>query len=73
MAPRSTIIRGTTINLIDDLLTALPDGPVKDVRVDAFWTAVVVEVDGVRRCGLASTLRDENHNHNSKLTGLSIR
>ena len=54
------------MNLIDDLLTSLPDGPVKDVRVGAFWTAVVVEVDGVRRCGLASTLRDENHRHNGR-------
>jgi len=51
------------MNLIDDLLTVLPDGRVQDVRVGAFWTAVVVEVEGGRRCGLASTLRDEEHHH----------
>ena len=54
------------MSLTDELLTSLPDGPVKDVRVGAFWTAVVVEVDSCRRCGLASTLRDENHHHNGR-------
>ena len=34
------------MNLIDELLTTLPDGEVWDVRVGAFWTAVVVDVDG---------------------------
>jgi uncharacterized protein (DUF4213/DUF364 family) len=53
------------MSLIDDLLTALPDGPVQEVRVGAFWTAVVVEVTGRRSCGLASTLRDENHHHHT--------
>jgi uncharacterized protein (DUF4213/DUF364 family) len=52
------------MSLIDELLATLPDGLVWDIRVGAFWTAVVAEVDGQSRCGLASTLRaEENHHH----------
>lgn len=55
------------MNLIDDLLNKLPNGPVQDVRIGAFWTAVVVDVAGQRRCGLASTLRrNTNHHHGSE-------
>jgi uncharacterized protein (DUF4213/DUF364 family) len=49
------------VKLIDDLLAVLPDGPVRDVRVGAFWTAVLVEVAGQNRCGLASTMHIEDH------------
>ena len=45
------------MRLIDELLSTLPDGPVRNIQVGAFWTAVVVELEGHRRCGLASTLR----------------
>jgi uncharacterized protein (DUF4213/DUF364 family) len=51
------------VKLIDDLLAALPDGSVRDVRVGAFWTAVVVEVADQTRCGLASTMHAEDHHH----------
>lgn len=51
------------MKLIDDLLTALPDGVVQDIRIGAFWTAVVVDVVGQQRCGLASTLRGDDHHH----------
>jgi uncharacterized protein (DUF4213/DUF364 family) len=51
------------MKLIDDLLATLPDGPVRLVQVGAFWTAVVVEAGGQRRCGLASTLRDGHDHH----------
>lgn len=51
------------MKLIDDLLSELPNGPVQDVRIGAFWTAVVVDVAGRRRCGLASTLREDDHHH----------
>ncbi len=54
------------MNVIDDLLTTLPDGQIRDVRVGAFWTAVVVETDGGLHCGLASTLRDEEHHHSNE-------
>jgi uncharacterized protein (DUF4213/DUF364 family) len=51
------------MTMIDKLLATLPEGPVQDVRVGAFWTAVVIEVEGRRRCGLASTPRSEEHHH----------
>jgi uncharacterized protein (DUF4213/DUF364 family) len=51
------------MKLIDELLATLPDGPVRDVRIGAFWTAVVVEVMGQPCCGLASTLRDDDNHH----------
>jgi uncharacterized protein (DUF4213/DUF364 family) len=50
------------MRLIDDLLDALPDGRICDVRIGLHWTAVVAEVDGIERCGLASTLID-GHEH----------
>jgi uncharacterized protein (DUF4213/DUF364 family) len=53
------------MKIIDELLSSLPDGPVRELRVGAFWTAVVVEVAGHRRCGLASTLRPIDHHHGS--------
>jgi uncharacterized protein (DUF4213/DUF364 family) len=51
------------LKLLDDLLATLPDGSLGDVRVGAFWTAVVVEVDGRSSCGLASTLRGGHGHH----------
>jgi len=51
------------MSLIEALLTTLPDGVVWDVRVGVFWTAVVAEVEGHHRRGLASTLRDDDHHH----------
>ena len=45
------------MSIIDDLIASLKgDAPVREVRVCAFWTAVVLD-DG--RCGLASTLRPD--------------
>lgn len=44
------------MKLYDDLLNTAPDGDVLEVCVGLHWTAVVVEVDGVHCCGLASTL-----------------
>ena len=45
------------MSIIDDLIASLKDdAPLREVRVCAFWTAVVLE-DG--RCGLASTLRPD--------------
>ena len=46
-------------DMINDLLAAVPDAPVVDVRIGLSWTAVVVELAGRRRCGLAATLRGE--------------
>lgn len=50
----------STINKIID---TLPNGQPVDVRIGAFWTAVTVEVNGQRRCGLASALRGFADHH----------
>ena len=49
--------------VIDDLLASIPDGVVRDVRVAAFWTAVVAETDGKRQCGPAALLHRAAHCH----------
>ena len=51
------------MKLIDNLLADLPAGKIEDIRMGAFWTAVVVKVSGRRQCGLASTLWQEGHHH----------
>jgi uncharacterized protein (DUF4213/DUF364 family) len=45
------------------LLDSIADGEVLDVRIGLHWTAVVVEVSGERRCGLASTLFSGHGHH----------
>jgi uncharacterized protein len=54
------------MQIITDLLEILPDGEVLDVRIGLHWIAVVVEVGGVQRCGLASTLRAGAETEHSK-------
>jgi uncharacterized protein (DUF4213/DUF364 family) len=49
------------LGILDDLLATLPDGRVANVNIGLHWTAVVVEVDGKLRCGLASTLHTDHH------------
>ncbi len=44
------------MSLLEDLLASVSDGEVIAVRIGLHWTAVVAEVAGRRRCGLASTL-----------------
>ena len=57
------------MSIIDDLLACPPfvpptcGGEVREVRIGAFWTAVVLE-DG--RCGLASALRDDDHHQHGQ-------
>ncbi|MGQ9501859.1 MAG: Rossmann-like domain-containing protein [Anaerolineae bacterium] len=53
------------MSVLDDLLATLPEGTINEVRVGAFWTAVVARVQGRRRCGLASTLIGENDYHHT--------
>ena len=50
------------MGLIDNLMRVLPDGRLVDIRIGLHWTAVVVDVDGKRQCGLASTVSEE-HQH----------
>lgn len=53
------------MKILAEMFANLPDGKVVDVRIGLHWTAVVVEVAGIRQCGLASTLF-EGHTHNSQ-------
>jgi uncharacterized protein (DUF4213/DUF364 family) len=48
--------------MFETVLDGLPDGEVIKVCIGLHWTAVVMDVLGERRCGLASTLAD-NHAH----------
>jgi uncharacterized protein (DUF4213/DUF364 family) len=48
------------MNLIQDLIATLPEGQVIHVSIGLHWTAVVAEVSGQMRCGLASTLHNEH-------------
>jgi uncharacterized protein (DUF4213/DUF364 family) len=50
------------MGLTQEILDSLDEGTVIDVRLGLHWTAVVVEVNGQRQCGLASTLAS-NHEH----------
>ena len=68
--------------MISNLLSTLPDGKIIQINIGFHWTAVVVEVDGVERCGLASTLIDVRKPHGEadvpqagylkKLSGLEL-
>jgi uncharacterized protein (DUF4213/DUF364 family) len=49
------------MKLLGDLLAELPNGEVLDVCIGLHWTAVVVQINGQRRCGLASTLMAQHH------------
>jgi len=52
-----------SVGVVDDLIAGLPDGALEDVLVAAFWTAVVAHSQGRRRCGLASTPREDDHHY----------
>lgn len=55
------------MSITDELLATLPDdAAVQEVRIGAFWTAVVVERGGRRCCGLASALRGEDHHQSGR-------
>jgi uncharacterized protein (DUF4213/DUF364 family) len=50
------------VSISNQLLADLPRGAdVVDVRIGAFWTAVVVRQHGCLSCGLASALRGDDH------------
>lgn len=46
---------------LDRITDTLEEGRVVDVLIGHHWTAVVAEVGGERRCGLASTVSGEHH------------
>lgn len=50
--------------IFDSLLATLPDAPVRVALIGSHWTAVVVEIQGHRRCGLATSLSSGcDHHH----------
>lgn len=51
------------MSVIEALLAATPtaDSRILDVRVGIAWTAVLAEVGGAARCGLAATLSHQSH------------
>ncbi len=42
------------MNLLKEIYSGLPDAKVERVCIGTHWTAVVVDLDGVRHCGLGS-------------------
>jgi uncharacterized protein (DUF4213/DUF364 family) len=50
------------MSLLEELLSQIQVGEVRDVSIGLHWTAVRVQVGGEDRCGLASTLRGA-HDH----------
>ena len=54
---------GEDMSITEDLLKTLPQGKVVEVRIGTHWTAVVVDVEGELRCGLASTLLMSHDHH----------
>lgn len=71
----------TTQSLFARLLPTLLEGKIIAVHVGLYWTAVLAEVDGETRCGLAATVGDESHHfttepliaHAGHLTARSAR
>jgi uncharacterized protein (DUF4213/DUF364 family) len=51
------------MKMLAEILETLPDGEVEEVRIGLHWTAVVVNVNGEQRCGLASTLVGGHDHH----------
>lgn len=51
------------MEIFDCILPTLPEGRVLSVDVGLFWTAVAVESQGARRCGLAATLVNDELEH----------
>jgi uncharacterized protein (DUF4213/DUF364 family) len=51
------------MEIFNKLISSLPEGRVVSVNVGLFWTAVVVEVQGIQHCGLAATLSNCEFEH----------
>ncbi len=56
----------TTQTLFTRLLANLPEGKIINVHMGLYWTAVLAEVDGETRCGLAATVGDESHHYTTE-------
>lgn len=55
-------ISNNTQGLLESIISELPEGKISQVCIGIHWTAVVAEVAGETRCGLASSL-GVNHKH----------
>jgi uncharacterized protein (DUF4213/DUF364 family) len=42
------------MKIIEEIEAGLPEGKIEDIRIGEHWSAVLVDVDGQKRCGLAS-------------------
>jgi uncharacterized protein (DUF4213/DUF364 family) len=56
-----------TSRLLAEIGPRATKATVQDVRIGAFWVAVMVSVDGHIKCGLASALRGSDHHQDSQL------
>lgn len=55
-----------TQTLFEHLLPTLPEGKIISIHMGLYWTAVIAEVDGETRCGLAATVGDESHHYTTE-------
>lgn len=55
-----------TQNFFDRLVPTLPDGRITGVYIGLHWTAVIVNVNGEERCGLASSIADHEHHYTNE-------
>jgi len=53
-------------SFFERLLPTLPEGKILDVYIGTYWTAVLAEIDGETRCGLAATVADASHHHTTE-------
>ena len=51
------------MDIFKKIIPSLPDGQVVSVSIGLFWTAVMVERNGIRQCGLAATLSNDEFEH----------
>ena len=53
--------RTSKTDILSEIIITLPAGKPIQVCIGSHWTAVVMEVEGQKYCGLASTMRGEHH------------
>jgi len=51
------------LEIFNKLISSLPEGRIVSVDIGLFWTAVVVETNGVRHCGLSASLSNCEFEH----------
>jgi uncharacterized protein (DUF4213/DUF364 family) len=56
----------TRDSLFNRLLPTLPEGKIINIHMGLYWTAVLAEVAGEIRCGLAATVGDDSHHYTTE-------